>query len=71
MSAIIYPIHSQRNFERRWATRMAGAKARLSRSEGGDACECGNVVTAPYDSSAIADVAPIENIPLNPFHSEI
>lgn len=70
MSAIIYPVHFQRNFERRWATRMAGMKPRLSRSEGTEALECENVVTAPGDSGAILDVAPIGNIPLNPSHSE-
>jgi hypothetical protein len=47
MNAIIYPIDFHRDFERRWATRMAGAKPRRSRREGTDTCECGNVVTAP------------------------
>jgi hypothetical protein len=70
MNAIIYPIHFQRNFERRWATRIAGVKPRLSRSEGGNDYERGNVVTAPCDFGAILDLAPIENIALNPPHSE-
>jgi hypothetical protein len=65
MSAIIYPVHFQRNFERRWATRIAGMKPRLSRSEDG------NAVAVPCNSSATVDVAPIENIPLNPPHCEI
>jgi hypothetical protein len=71
MSAIIYPVHFQRNFERRWATRMAGMKPHLSRSEGAEACECENVVAAPGDPGAIPDVAPSENILLKPPHSEI
>ena len=51
MNAIIYPVHFHRDFERRWATRMAGAKPRRSRREGRDTCECGNIVTAPSGSS--------------------
>ena len=71
MNAIIYPIHFQRNFERRWATRIAAVKPRLSRSEGRDACKYPSLVTAPCDSSAILDVAPVEKLPLAPPHSEI
>jgi hypothetical protein len=51
MSAIICPVHFHRDFERRWATRMAGGNPRRSRREGTDTCECGNVVTAPSGSS--------------------
>jgi hypothetical protein len=32
---------SGKPIERRWATRMAGAKPRRSRREGRDTCECG------------------------------
>jgi hypothetical protein len=47
LNAIDYPVHIQRTFERRWATRVATAKPRRSRTEGTDTCECGNVVGAP------------------------
>ena len=33
MSAILYPVHFQRNFERRWARRMAGSAPRRSPSD--------------------------------------
>jgi len=51
LNAIIYPAHIHRTFERRWATRMAAAAPRRSRSEGTDTCECGNVATARCGSS--------------------
>jgi hypothetical protein len=51
LKAIIYPLHIHRTFESRWATRVAAAKPRRSRSEDTDTCECGNVVGVPRDSS--------------------
>jgi hypothetical protein len=51
MNAIIYPIHLQRNFERRWANRDARElPIRRSRPEGTDTCACGYTVTAPVNS---------------------
>ena len=47
MNAVIYPVYFHRNFERRWATRMAEAEPRRLRREGTDTCECGNVVGVP------------------------
>jgi hypothetical protein len=52
MTAIVYPIHFQRKFERRWANRVARyAVVRKSRPEGTDTCACGHDVTAPYSSN--------------------
>jgi hypothetical protein len=46
MNAIIYPAYLHQDFERRWATRMAGVKPRRARNEDTDTCACGNVVAA-------------------------
>lgn len=55
MTAVIYPLHFQRRFERNWANRVARdaarAPARRSRPEGTDTCACGHKVTAPYSAS--------------------
>ena len=47
MNAVIYPVYFHRNFERRWATRMAGAEPRRFPRNGADTYACGNVVGAP------------------------
>jgi hypothetical protein len=46
MNAIIYPVRFHRNFERRWATRMA-AELRRSRSEGTETFECERSLALP------------------------
>ena len=51
MNAIIYPLYLHRDFERRWATRMAGVESGRSQPRGADTCECGNVVGAAHGFS--------------------
>jgi hypothetical protein len=51
MNAIIYPLYLHRDFERRWATRMAGVESVRSRPRGTVTCECGNVVGATHGFS--------------------
>jgi hypothetical protein len=55
MNALIYPIHLQRDFERRWAARMVRDPTRQSPPEGTDTCACGNTVTAPSSSTYSPD----------------
>lgn len=50
MSSIIYPLHFQRRFERRWASRMV-SELRRSPSRGTNTCSCGQLVTAPVSST--------------------
>ena len=50
MSSIIYPLHFQRRFERRWASRMV-SEPRRSPSRGTNTCSCGQFVTAPVSST--------------------
>jgi len=50
MSSIIYPLHFQRRFERRWASRMF-SEPRRSPSRGTNTCSCGQFVTAPVSST--------------------
>jgi hypothetical protein len=47
MNSPIYPIQLHRDFERRWAARMARDSSAQSPSEGTHTCVCGNSVTAP------------------------
>jgi len=52
MNVLIYPLHLHRQFERRWAARMAGDQHRRSPPQGTDTCSaCGHVVTAPSKST--------------------
>ena len=51
MSFIIYPLHFQRRFERRWASRMVSDEPRRSASRGTNTCTCGHLVTAPVSST--------------------
>jgi hypothetical protein len=55
MSAPIYPIHLRRDFERRWAAKMALHDARRSPPEGAATCVCGDTVTAPSSSTYSPD----------------
>ena len=55
MSALIYPIHIQRAFERHWAARMVCSARRRSRPEGTEACVCGRIVVAPSSSNEVAN----------------
>ncbi|MEH2531527.1 hypothetical protein V1277_002092 [Bradyrhizobium sp. AZCC 1588] len=50
MKSIIYPLHFQRRFERRWASRMVSELPR-SPSRGTNTCSCGQLVTAPVSST--------------------
>jgi hypothetical protein len=50
MSSIIYPLHFQRRFERRWASRMI-SEPRRSPSRRTNTCSCGQLVTAPVGST--------------------
>ncbi|MEH2501669.1 MULTISPECIES: hypothetical protein [unclassified Bradyrhizobium] len=50
MNSIIYPLHFQRRFERRWASRMV-SEPRRSPSRGTNTCSCGQLVTAPVSST--------------------
>ena len=54
MSSIIYPLHFQRRFERRWASRMVSDEPRRSPSRGTNTCTCGHVVTAPVRSTCLS-----------------
>lgn len=47
MNAIIYPAYLHQDFERRWATRMAGVKPRQARGGDSDTCTCGDAVALP------------------------
>jgi hypothetical protein len=47
MNAVIYPVYFHRNFERRWATRMAGTEPRRFPRKDADTYACGNIVGAP------------------------
>jgi transcription elongation factor Elf1 len=52
MNSLIYPLHFHRQFERRWAARMADDQDRRSPSQGTDTCiACGHVVIAPSTST--------------------
>jgi hypothetical protein len=54
MSGVIYPIHFDQNFERRWLSRIQAMRLsapRRSRREGTDVCLCGHTVIAPTGSS--------------------
>lgn len=52
MSALIYPVHFHRQFERRWAARAADDRDRRSPPQGTDTCTaCGDIVTAPSGST--------------------
>jgi hypothetical protein len=51
MDGLIYPIHFQRDFERRWAARIVRDVARQWPAEGTDTCVCGATVTAPIEST--------------------
>ena len=55
MNAPIYPIHLRREFERRWASRMACGEARRSPAKGTATCICGDTVTAPSSSTYSPD----------------
>jgi hypothetical protein len=51
MNALLYPIHLQRDFERRWAARGVRDETRQSPPEGTDTCRCGRTAIAPYSST--------------------
>jgi hypothetical protein len=52
MTALIYPLHFSRQFERRWSARAIHDQDRRSPSQGTDTCiACGHVVTAPSKST--------------------
>jgi transcription elongation factor Elf1 len=52
MSALIYPLHFHRQFERRWLSKAANDQNRRSPPRGQDTCTvCGHVVTAPSTST--------------------
>jgi len=49
----IYPLHLQRNFERRWASRIVRDEPRRSPSRGTNTCTCGHLITAPVSSTCL------------------
>ncbi|WP_084810840.1 hypothetical protein [Bradyrhizobium sp. NAS80.1] len=51
MSSILYPLHFQRRFERRWASRMVSDGPRRSPSQGTSTCTCGHLIIAPVSST--------------------
>jgi hypothetical protein len=52
MSALIYPLHFHRQFERRWSAKAANDRDRRSPTQGTDTCTaCGHIVTAPSRST--------------------
>lgn len=54
MSAVIYPLHFERRFARKWARSARDASPapmRRSRPESTDTCACGQVLVAPYNST--------------------
>jgi len=54
MNVLIYPLHFHRQFERRWAARVADDWNRRSPVQGTDTCTtCGHVVTAPSASTRL------------------